>query len=202
MKKILISIITIVLLFSFNGCNWIFESMDRNNIEYSGITYSRISQQWEMDDPNNYNNKTITHNNSSITIRTYPYDLNSDFIYIEDDGMLFHNDASKFPENNKKDIDYLLLRFHDKSLELKIGDNAVIDEFLSFGFQNQETNVKLNKNIASIMIYYKDYPACYFYGNIITDKEENVWIDLMDESSGYLKLEINSKLLYKVESVL
>lgn len=202
MKKIMISTILIVLLFALCGCNWIIESMDRNNIEYFGKTYSRISQQWEINDPNNFDDKTITHNNCSIKIRTYPYDLNNDFLYNENDGLLFHNNASKFPENNKKDIEYLLLRFHDKTLELKIDDNAIIDEFLSFGSQKKENNVKLNRNIASIMIYYKNFPACYFYGNIITDKEENICIDLIDETSGYLKIDTDSKLLDKVNSVL
>lgn len=202
MKKTIICLIAYAILFSFCGCENIIESMDRNYIEYLGMQYSSISQQWEMKSPNNYNQEIIMNNNSSIKIRTYPYDLKNDFIYIENDGLLFHNNASKLPDNNKKNIDYLLLRYHEKTLELKIDDTIIVDEFLSYIAHKKERQVNVNKNIASLIIYYKDYPACYFYGNIITDNKENVWIDLINETSGYLRIDLNSKLLNKLMSVL
>ncbi len=47
-------------------------------------------------------------------------------------------------------------------------------------------------------VLYEDYPACYFYGNIVDDKQGAFWIELSD-SEKYIKLDSNSKLLSEIK---
>ena len=203
MKKIIASSLFVILLFALCGCSRIFKYMDIDNVNYSEKTYTwRIPRGWEMDSPDEYTTKTIMHDDIPLNIRIYDDDINHDFIYVEEDGFLFHNKVSEFPDNNTEDIDYLLLQFIDKTYELKIDDIGIIEEFVSLISDNTETNVNRDKNVASLLIYYKDYPACYFYGNIIIDKQENYWIELGEDFDEYIKLDTNSKILSEVKSVL
>ncbi len=198
--KILLIIITIIVCVTMCGCSNLFDnlliSMDRTSIHYEGHQFNALLN-WEMTEPDNYIKKIINNDNINLSIRLYKNDKNTDFIYCEDDSLLYHKAESDLPEN-KKDIEYLILGFIDRTLELKIRDSSIIKEFNSLILQNSYSNIKRDNNIASLVIYYKNYPACYFYGNIVDDKQGAFWIELSD-SEKYLKLDSNSKLLSEIK---
>ncbi|MDD6645086.1 MAG: hypothetical protein PUE67_03415 [Oscillospiraceae bacterium] len=199
MKKLILNGMVIALSLIISGCGGIFDSMDRNNIIYKGNKYIIISQNWEMNSPEKFSTKIIENDKGSIKIRLYDDDINNDFIYIENDGLLFHNDKSGLPNNDINNIDYLLLRYHQKTFELNITDFDLVNEFILISSQKTNKDIYPKDNIASLMIYYKNYPASYFYGNIIVDNQDNYWIELSD-SDEYIELNKNSELLSEIKS--
>lgn len=193
LRKITI-IISIIILLTCCGCNSIINSMDRDNIEYNGRTYERISRNWEMRNPNDYYCKLISYDNDDLSARFYNYDKNNEFIYIENDELLYHSKEFSFPNN--KDIEFLSISFIDKEGGPDINDADVIDEFNLIISKKPYSHIKIKKNIASLTIYYDKYPACYFFGNVITDNNDEMWIESNDSKS-YYRLSEDSKLFSK-----
>lgn len=173
--------------------------MDRDTIEYNGNIYTRISRSWEMKSPDDYSTQLLSYDDVSLRARFYYSDKNNEFVYIENDECLYHNDKFSLPKN--KDIEYLSIEYIDKSNWTDIEDYEIINEFTQLISQDTYSNVERDKNIVSLVIYYENYPACYFCGNIIVDKQGEFWIELSDSES-YIKLNSNSKLLSKVKEKL
>lgn len=196
MRKTVLIVAVVFLLIACCGCNEIIISMDRDTIEYDGNTYTRISRSWEMKSPDDYSSQLLSYDDVSLRARFYHNDENNEFIYIENDECLYHNDKFSLPDN--KDIESLSIQFIDKEKWIDIEDYEIIDEFIQLISQDTYSNVERDKNIVSLVINYNDYPACYYCGNIIVDKQGEFWIELSDSES-YIKLDSNSKLLSKVQ---
>lgn len=169
--------------------------MDRDTIEYSGETYKSISRYWDMKAPDDFSSQLISYDDAELKARFYNNDKNNEFIYIENDERLYHNVKSSLPDN--KDIEYLSIEFINKEKWLDIKDREVINDFIQIISQTPYSDVEIKNNIASVIIYYKNSPVCYFYGNIIADNQGEKWIALNDSES-YIKLAPHLNFLSEV----
>ncbi len=182
MKKIILIFVMPILIITCSGCDRIIKSMDRTSIHYEGHQFN-ILLNWEMTEPDNYIKNIINNDNINLSIRLYKNDKNTDFIYCEDDSLLYHKAESDLPENKIKNIDYLMLIFHDPDKGVKkVTDIETIKNLINSNHKPLKMDEKSFENVASIEIYYKNFPACNFYGNIVVDDENQYWID--DSATG------------------
>lgn len=153
------------------GCS-ILGSIDRADIEYDGKTYTHISPYWEIKDPEKYIRKSVSSKNENLNIRVFGD--SEDLIFCEDDSLLYHDSNKALPQNKQSTIECILVEDIDDIAHRRDVFNDVND-FLTVLSSKSYKDIKAD-NIATVTIYYKDFSACYFYGNLAKDQDNNYWL--------------------------
>lgn len=189
------------ILCGLNGCDMI-NSMDRQNILYNDQQYDVISPPiWEINDPDTYITKSLNSDGDNVKIRLYKCDPDRKFIYCENNALLYHNNQLSFPANDTNNIDYLCFRDARTGNDTIINSQQVIENFIDFLTNDTVLDVNMHNNVCSVLVYYKNYPAHCFIGNIIVDKQGKYWLDFHNEQD-FIELEKTPKLLSLLNSVL
>lgn len=174
-------VLVFAILCSFNGCDLI-SLMDKPKILYNDQQYNVISPPiWEINDSDTYITKSITSEGDTIRIRLYQCDPDREFIYCENLGLLYHNNQLSFPVNDTTNIDYLCFRDTRMGNDTIIDSQQAIENFVDFLTNDTVSDVDMHNNVCSVMVYYKNYPAHCFIGNIIVDKQGKYWLDYHNE---------------------
>lgn len=149
----------------------------------------------------NYILKTIKQDGVNLKIRLYNNDVNNEFLFCEDNGSLYHNDDFSLPDNNIENIDYFTFLLHNSNDEMVVSENDAKEEFVNILSGKSINSIEFAENLLTIAISYKNYPAIFYCGNIVIDKEDNYWLlfSYIDDDSNaierYYPIAVNSILL-------
>lgn len=198
-KVLCLSALFVIVAFLFTGCISSIYSTGCITIRYNGHNYNCLTD-WEMN-TDKYNLKTISQDSVNLKLRLYDNDVNNEFLFCEDNGSLYHNDDFSLPDNNVENIDYFTYLLHSSNDEIVVSENNAKEEFINILSGKSVSNVEYADNLLTIAISYKNYPAIYYYGNIVIDKEDNYWLldSYLDDDSNvieqYYPMADNSLLL-------
>lgn len=174
MKTKTFLIICLITALALSGCSSSIYSGGCLNINYNNHNYKYLTD-WEMTS-DEYTKETIKQDGVSLHIRLYDNDVNKEFLFCEDNGSLYHNEAFKLPDNDIESIDYLAFNLHSSNDKIVIENKDAIKEFEKIISSKSTGSIDMVDNILTIAIYYKDFPATYYYGNLVIDKNDEYWI--------------------------
>lgn len=193
MKRLLFLLILFFGIVCFNGCD-VIRTLDQDEILFNKTSYRVIADQyWEMNEPEIYHMSEIDSNGTSLRIRHYDSDKTGEFIYCENNGLLYHNSLSNFPENTVDNIDHIVFRSIKTAEDTVCSDPNVISEYLGLLTEQTVSDIKVSENICSVSVFYRNYPANCFSCNIVTDESGDHWLRL-NNKNGFVKLDSNSNL--------
>lgn len=202
-RHIFIKLICVITAFTMvvllSGCIPSIYSDGCINIRYNNHNYKYLTD-WEMTS-DEYTKETIKQDGVSLNIRLYDNDVNTEFLFCEDNGSLYHNEDFKFPDNNAKSINHLTFYLHSSNDKIVISDSKAKKEFEKIISGKSTDSIDFADNILTIAIYYKNFPAVYYYGNLVIDKNDKYWIScsFADDSDNinerYYSVDNNSVLL-------